>query len=51
MLSKYEWVGDDLLIMDHPNNGIHSDKFKYSALAVNKVTAYAIHYSDMTKIP
>jgi len=50
-VGAYEWVGDDLLSMANPNSGIYSDRFEYSATAVNKVTAYSINYADLFKIP
>jgi len=49
--SRHQWLGQDLLIMQNPNNGPYSDRFDYTALAATKVVTYAIAYSDLFKIP
>lgn len=45
--STYEWIGEDLLIMNEPN----SDSFEYTAVALTKCVTYAISFADLFKIP
>ena len=47
MKSTHEWIGEDLFIMESP----HQNTFEYTAIAEAKVVVYAIHYSDLFKIP
>lgn len=48
---RHQWLGQDLLIMQNPNHGHHSDKFDYSAIAITKVVTYSMNYVDIFKIP
>lgn len=45
--SRYEWIGEDLLVMNDPQH----DKFEYTAIAVSKCVTYEINYNDLFKIP
>ena len=47
MKSTHEWIGEDLLLMEHP----HQNAFEYSAIAATKCVTYAVNYSDLFKIP
>ena len=47
MKSTHEWIGEDLLIMDQPQQ----NAFDYTAVAETKCVTYAITYSDLFKIP
>ena len=47
MKSTHEWIGEDLLLMEQPQQ----NAFEYTALAETKCVTYAIPYADLFKIP